>query len=63
MKNKTVNQFNDLVLNKYHIYNSLFMNLPYEKVENIGMLLPLLQKECKKGLDQGMNPKEIKSEF
>jgi phosphoenolpyruvate carboxylase len=56
-------QFNDLVLNKYHIYNSLFMNLPYEKISNIGMLIPILNNHSKNGFELGQNPKEIITSF
>ena len=59
---KKVNQFNDLVLNKYHIYNSLFMKLPYE-TENVGMLIPILSNYSEEGLNEGKNPKEIIEEF
>lgn len=39
------------------------MNLPYEKVENIGMLIPLLHTSCAEGLADGMNPKQIVDQF
>ena len=35
-------KFRQLVENKFQIYNSLFMSLPYDKMTNIGMLLPFL---------------------
>ena len=63
MKKNKISQFNELVLNKYHIYNSLFMNLPYEKISNIGMLIPILNNHSKAGFDLGQNPKEIISSF
>ena len=47
---KKINRFKELVLNKFYVYNSLFMNLPYEKVENIGMLIPILYEESKIGI-------------
>jgi len=60
---KKINRFKDLVLNKFHVYNSLFMNLPYEKMENIGMLIPILYEESKNGFSKGMNPVEIMNAF
>jgi len=60
---KKIKQYQDLVENKYKVYNSLFMNLPYERVENIGMLIPLLHKACEEGLAAGQNPKEIIEDF
>jgi phosphoenolpyruvate carboxylase len=62
MKNKKESQFNDLVLNKYHIYNSLFMKLPYE-TENVGMLIPILSNSSEEGFKKGQNPKEIIEDF
>ena len=34
--------FEKLVNNKFEIYNSLFLNLPYNRVNNVGILIPLL---------------------
>ena len=56
-------KYNRLVLNKYHIYNSLFMNLPYEKMANIGTLIPILLMDSKAGFEKGKNPLEIIEEF
>lgn len=39
------------------------MNLPYERVENIGMLIPLLHKSCYEGLAAGENPNQIIDNF
>ncbi|MFT6781710.1 MAG: phosphoenolpyruvate carboxylase [Saprospiraceae bacterium] len=64
MKNsKKVQRYKELVENKYKVYNSLFMNLPYERVENIGMLIPLLHKTCQEGLAVGQNPMQIIDHF
>ncbi len=60
---KAVNKFNQLVLNKYNLYNGLFMSLPYEKIENIGMLIPILESLSKKGYQEGKTPTEIINEF
>lgn len=56
-------QFDKLVKTKFNIYNSLFLNLPYRSVSNIGMLIPLLFQECKEGLEAGKNPSEILANF
>ena len=58
-----INRYKELVLNKYHVYNSLFMNLPYEKMENIGMLIPILYEKSKNGFSKNMNPIEILDNF
>lgn len=58
-KNTNVTAFEKQVKNKFNVYNSLFLNLPFRKVSNIGMLIPLLHRVCKKGLDSGKDPQEI----
>ena len=42
-------RFNDNVLSKYQIYNSIFMTLPFDTINNTGVLLPLFHKVCEKG--------------
>ena len=56
-------KFRQLVENKFQIYNSLFMSLPYDKMSNIGMLLPFLYEESKLGYEAGKSPEEIVEEF
>lgn len=55
--------FRQLVENKFQIYNSLFMSLPYDKMTNIGMLLPFLYEESKDGYDKALSPEEIINSF
>lgn len=52
-------EFKKSVNNKFNVYNSLFLNLPYRNIENVGMVLPLMLDQCQKGLKSGQNPKEI----
>jgi len=54
-----ISRFNENVLLKYQIYNSILMNLPFPSVHNTGALLPLFYKICKDGYEQGKNPTEI----
>jgi len=56
-------EFKKSVNNKFNIYNSLFLNLPYRNIENVGMLIPLILDQCQKGLKSGRNPKEILEAF
>jgi len=56
-------RFNQNVLSKYQIYNSIFMTLPYDTITNTGVLLPLFHEVCKKGFEQGKNPTEIVAYF
>jgi phosphoenolpyruvate carboxylase len=58
-----ITRFNDNVLSKYQIYNSIFMTLPFDTISNTGVLLPLFHKVCEKGFQQGKNPTEIVEHF
>ena len=55
--------FEKTVKNKFDVYNSLFLNLPFRKVSNIGMLIPLLHHVCKQGLDSERDPLTILDSF
>jgi phosphoenolpyruvate carboxylase len=52
-----------IVSTRYHIYNSLFLNLPFSDVRRTGILLPLLQQACEEGFAAGKEPKAILEEF
>lgn len=56
-------KFRQIVENKFQIYNSLFMSLPYDKMTNIGMLLPFLYEESKNGYQTGKKPEDIMEAF
>jgi phosphoenolpyruvate carboxylase len=56
-------RFNENVLSKYQIYNSIFMTLPFDTINNTGVLLPLFHELCKKGFQEGKNPTEIVDAF
>lgn len=55
--------FNQAVSTRYHIYNSLFLNLPYTGIYRTGTLLPLLQQACETGFENGKDPKTIIRDF
>jgi phosphoenolpyruvate carboxylase len=61
--NKRLEEFEKSVNNKYKLYNTLFLNLPYRKVRNIGMLIPLLSHFCDESLKHGKEPLDILDEF
>lgn len=48
---------------RYHIYNSLFLNLPFQHILRTGTLLPLLQQYCESGFEQGESAAEILENF
>lgn len=52
-------RFNQEVLSKYHIYNSVFITLPFDSIDNTGVLLPLFTEVCDTGFKKQENPKEI----
>ena len=56
-------RFNENVLSKYQIYNSIFITLPFDTIDDTGVLLPLLHKVCEKGFDLNKNPTEIVEHF
>lgn len=63
LNDKKVETFRQIVENKFQIYNSLFMSLPYDKMTNIGMLLPFLYEGSKDGYDKGRSPEEVINSF
>ncbi len=48
---------------RYHIYNSLFLNLPFQEILRTGTLLPLLQQYCEQGFEKGQPATEILQKF
>ena len=56
-------RFNENVVSKYQIYNSLFMTLPFASISNTSLLLPLFHDVCNKGFSKGKNPTEIVDNF
>ncbi|TDR23681.1 phosphoenolpyruvate carboxylase type 1 [Marinicella litoralis] len=64
MKDKSqLVQYRNSVLNKYQIYNSLFLNLPFDAVYKTGVLLPLLTHACVQGYQEQQSPYAIISGF
>jgi phosphoenolpyruvate carboxylase len=60
---KRLAAFERSVKNKFNIFNSMFLNLPYRKDSNIGILIPVLYEQCKLELESGNHPKEILDSF
>lgn len=58
-----IERFNQEVLSKYHIYNSVFITLPFDSIDNTGVLLPLFADVCDTGFKKQETPKEIVSFF
>lgn len=58
-----IERFNESVLSKFQIYNSLFLTLPFDTIRNTSVLIPLFTDHCKNGYDQKLDPREITSSF
>ena len=56
-------RFNQNVLSKYQIYNSIFMTLPFYSVTKTGALLPLFHETCQKGFAHKEDPTTIVNSF
>ena len=56
-------RFNDKVLSRFNLYNSIFSTLPYESIADTGVMLPLFENICVQGYDANKNPSEIVEEF
>ena len=49
-------KFNRLVRSRYNLYNSIFLNLPFEDISRFGSLLPVMTDYFRKGLEDGKDP-------
>ena len=54
-----IERFNQDVLSKYNIYNSVFITLPFDSIDSTGVLLPLFTDVCEIGFKKQETPKEI----
>ncbi len=54
-----IERFNQNVLSKYHVYNSVFLTLPFDAIDNTGVLLPLFSEVCEKGFNKQETPIQI----
>ncbi len=51
------------VAKRFTIYNSLFLDLPFDDIYVTGTLLPFLGKACERGYASGKSPREIINGF
>lgn len=47
----------------YHLYNSLFLTLPYPGIQTAGPYIPILNKKSLEGLSEGLSADEILRQF
>ena len=58
-----IERFNQNVLSKFNIYNSVFIKLPFDAIESTGVLLPLFSEVCDNGFKHNLSPVEIVNSF
>lgn len=58
-----IERFHQNVISKYQIYNSVFITLPFDAIDNTGVLLPLFTEICENGFKNEQNPEEIFNSF
>lgn len=58
-----IERFNQNVLFKYQIYNSIFITLPFDSIDNTGVLLPIFNEVCVSGFKNNISPIEIVNSF
>ena len=63
MTDQVSKTFAELVELNFQLYNSLFLTLPLDAVEQTGTLLPLLSEACADGLENGQDPATIIENF
>jgi len=55
--------FNQEVVTRFELYNSLFLTLPFYQVKDTGILLPFFSSHCEHGAAEQMAPLEIIRSF
>lgn len=53
------NIFNNEVISRFELYNSLFLTLPFYKIKDTGTLLPLFINSCEEGVKQHDTPAKL----
>lgn len=55
--------FNNEVISRFELYNSLFLTLPFYKIKDTGTLLPLFIKSCEEGVKNRETPAQLIENF
>lgn len=58
-----IERFKENVELKYQLFNSIFMTLPFDDIDNTGVLLPLFTDVCEEGFTQNKSPQQIFDSF
>ena len=54
-----IERFNEKILSRFQIYNSLFLTLPFKNIKRTSLLLPLFADHCQQQFELKKNPNEI----
>jgi phosphoenolpyruvate carboxylase len=54
-----IERFNEKILSRFQIYNSLFLTLPFKNIKRTSLLLPLFADHCQQQFGLKKNPNEI----
>ncbi len=64
MARKTkIERFNEKILSRFQIYNSLFLTLPFKTIKQTTLLMPLFADHCRKQYEMNLNPRDIVTSF
>ena len=58
-----ITRFKESVISKFQIYNSIFLTLPFDRINKTGVLLPLFHETCLNGFKNGDDPSKIVEDF
>ena len=58
-----IERFNEKILSRFQIYNSLFLTLPFKTIKQTSLMMPLFADHCRKKYETKANPKDIVSSF
>ena len=58
-----IKKYQQIVSTRYHLYNSLFLKLPFKEISKTGALLPLLGQACEAGFAENQTPTDIINGF
>ena len=58
-----IERFNEKILSRFQIYNSLFLTLPFKTIKQTSLLMPLFSEHCRKQYEINNNPRDIVNSF
>ena len=58
-----IERFNEKILSRFQIYNSLFLTLPFKTIKQTSLLMPLFSEHCRNQYEINNNPHDIVNSF